>query len=293
MHAQDHHGYYPLAGNMEYIPPVTGAFGVLDTPQGVGDGAMQRYDYYVDQGYGNGPDVLTALPAALAPYLGVPFAANGYQAVMNGMSSGTLQYDFICPSDEYALTQAGATLGLGAVSTMWIWNTAGNKLYGWSSYGFNSEIFGINPQYGQPGNSNRTWNRLRGHISACPNPSDTLVMCDVNTTNWATLVNNNNSPLSLSCYATNGSLADIYMNVPAATAPTTGPLFFDVVRHHGRINILYADGHVDNRPILSTGGYVTPTDAVGSPDNTASGYIAGQENYTSGIAGVSMSRDFR
>jgi len=295
MHAIEHAGYFPLAGNLQYIPPVIGSFGVVDTPQGVSDSTMKKYDYYVDAGYGNGPSTVTALPEALAPYLGVPVADNGYAAVMTGMATGTLQYDFICPADEYGLMQAATPFSSGFAAPIWIWNSppANNKLFGWSSYGYNAEVFGINPAPGQPGNTNRSWNRLRGRISACANPSDTMLMCDTNTANWAVFATLFNSPTNLSSYQTNGSLADVYMNIGSPQTPSNGPLFFDVVRHHGLLNILYADGHVDSRPILSTGGSVTPTDAVGSPDNTASGYVAGQENYSSGIGGVSMNRNFQ
>ena len=30
---------------------------------------------------------------------------------------------------------------------------------------------------------------------------------------------------------------------------------FDLLRHHGLVNILYADGHVDAQPILQGGRY--------------------------------------
>jgi prepilin-type N-terminal cleavage/methylation domain-containing protein/prepilin-type processing-associated H-X9-DG protein len=284
MHAQDHRGYFPLAGNLASIPNYKTSQG--DTPQDCGDGSMQRYDYYEDAGYGNSPPIITALPEALAPYLGAQVAANGYALTMQAMGSGPMHDDFICPSDEYAAAQ-NATVWTTS-SPGWVWNVAKNKLYGWSSYGFNSEIFGFWPGPGQAGGL--AWNRLRGLITKCPNISDTMLMMDINTANWSSFTNNA-SVLEIWSFRQNSSLADVYMGTNAQ-GWAQGPGIFDLVRHHGRINILYGDGHVDSQPILSTGGYVTPTDAPGSPDNTPSGYTPGVETWNGGLGGVSLNRDF-
>jgi prepilin-type processing-associated H-X9-DG protein/prepilin-type N-terminal cleavage/methylation domain-containing protein len=276
MHAQDHAGYCPLAGNLTSPPNGSGA----NTPAGVDDLAMKRYDYYDDAVNNGSTPIITALPEALAPYLGVPVADNGFALVKTGLSNGTLQYDFLCPSDDYGLNQAGQPLS-GQKAPWWVWNNSGNVLYSWSSYGYNAEFFG--------NFSPKPWTRLRGHLSAVSNPSDTLLMMDTNTANWAAY-NPGNSVTNLANNSTSksppgyGSLATFYMQDGGQ---------FDLIRHKGRVNLLYADGHVDSRPILTTGGTTTNGGALGSPTNTPSGYVAGQQNYGGGIAGVSMCNDFR
>ena len=283
MHAGDHRGFFPLAGALEKIPNHTSSQG--DTAQDCGDGTMQKYDYYDDSGYGNSPPIITALPEALAPYLGAQVAANGYSLGMQAMCSGPMHDNFICPSDDFAATQNESTWTTN--SPGWVWNASGNKLYGWSSYGFNSDVFGVWPGPGQSGVAGALpWNRLRGLISNCPNVSNTMLMMDINTTNWSSFTSNA-SILEVWTFKQNSSLADVYMGVNAQ-----GPGLFDLVRHRGRINILYADGHVDSQPILTTGAHVTPTDAPGSPDNTPSGYTAGLETWNNGLGGVSVNRDF-
>jgi prepilin-type N-terminal cleavage/methylation domain-containing protein/prepilin-type processing-associated H-X9-DG protein len=283
MHAQDHRGYYPLAGNLSDIP---GADSTKDDPKDVADGSMQRYDYYIN----NEPPYtspqtpqITALPEALAPYLGMQIASNGWEAVMQSLATPPVSEIFACPSDFYTLQNDGTGNWQGAVAnnTSWVWTASGGPskgpaLYGWSSYGYNSEIFGWWPV----ATTGRTWNRLRGQVSRCPHSSDTMLMMDINPTAgtleiWSTLVNS--------------SIADVYMDVGG---DGTGSGVFDLVRHHGRMNILYVDGHVDSRPILSTGATTTNGAALGTAQNTPSGYVAGQETYTSGIAGVSINRDF-
>ena len=74
------------------------------------------------------------------------------------------------------------------------------------------------------------------------------------------------------------SLGDVYLG----TGGTVGNGVFDLVRHRGRMNILYVDGHVDSQPILSTGA-ATAYGAIGSASNSPSG----------DLMSVSMDKDFR
>ena len=61
MHANEHRGYLPLAGNI--IPYLNSP----NHPSDLADSTMQRYDYLDNAG---GFIIPTALPCALAPYLG-------------------------------------------------------------------------------------------------------------------------------------------------------------------------------------------------------------------------------
>jgi prepilin-type processing-associated H-X9-DG protein len=78
-------------------------------------------------------------------------------------------------------------------------------------------------------------------------------------------------------------LGDVYNNKDAANNPTAGPNAFDILRHHGNMNILYVDGHVDVQPILDTGSTSIGSAAIRTPGNTASG----------GLMKVSVNVDFR
>ena len=271
MHAQDHRGYYPLAGNINLnnnVNPANNAALANDHPQDLGDGSMQRYDYFANNS--DGTDIIpTALPEALATYLGTQPVSVGWQAVDASMMTGVLRDAFMCPSDQINPLQTDYLQ-----APQWINNQAGNYLQAWSSYGYNSEFFGWWP--GGP-NQGKPTDRLRGQITACPHPSDTMLLmdtpCNVNREVW--------------CNNSQASLADVYMNNNSA-----GSGLFDLLRHRGRVNILYADGHVDSQPILSTGANVA-NGAIGTPGNTASGYVANQPYFFGGgLAGVSLNRDF-
>ncbi len=102
MHANDHRGYMPLAGVID----VSGSGTIPDNPTPLGDGSMQRYDYYANAA-GGGYLCVNALPASIATYLGLPSTSSltmGYQSANQLTNSSPLRDHFICPSDETILT---------------------------------------------------------------------------------------------------------------------------------------------------------------------------------------------
>ena len=99
MHAQDHRGCFPLAGN---INPAAGS---SCHPQDLGDGSMQKYDYFSNDG-GGANIVPTAFPEAFAPYLGVEVVSDGWWNADPAMLTGVLRDAFQCPSDEYTAMQS-------------------------------------------------------------------------------------------------------------------------------------------------------------------------------------------
>ena len=171
---------------------------------------------------------------------------------------------FICPSDEQAAEQSS-----GSLANWYYAYYGGYFLNGYSSYCVSDEVFGWYPFIG--------YNRLRGRIAGCANPSDTVLMFDG-------LRNPNTGDWEGYAPAANTSMADAYMS---------GDVAFDLVRHHGRMNILCADGHVESQPILSNGATVA-TGALGSAGNTPSGFVTGHPVFGgNGLAGISMNKNFQ
>jgi prepilin-type processing-associated H-X9-DG protein len=255
MHANEHRGYLPLGGNIVPGSDLNG----FDDPQSLGDGARERYDYYQ-----NTPGYIrvTAIPAALAPYIGSQIIRDDlWSDVEADIGTGPVQEAFLCPSDENTIER---TYG----APLWIRDYAGgglNTTYltGWSSYGFNAEVFG----WTDAGvNATTGHSRMRGKIAAIPNPTQTMLMCDTF------------EALEIWVLGPQLSLGDVYLGSPGTTA---GSGVFDLVRHRGSMNILYADGHVASAPILSTAATSANGD-IGTPGNTPSG----------DLMNVSMDKDF-
>ena len=227
----------------------------VDDPGDLGDTSKQEYVYYDN---GGGHICVTALPAALAPYFtSQPVRADSWQNVdADIQASGPLQDAFVCPSDENTIDR---TYG----EQRWINNYGGQTfLNGWSSYGINAEVFAWTDADvgGTTGHS-----RLRGKLSLIPHSAETMLMCDTN------------AAIEVWVLGPQLSLGDVYLG----TGGTVGSGVFDLVRHRGRMNILYADGHVESQPILSTGA-VTAHGLIGTPGNSPSG----------SLMSVSMDKDF-
>jgi prepilin-type N-terminal cleavage/methylation domain-containing protein/prepilin-type processing-associated H-X9-DG protein len=268
-HAADHKGYFPLAGDIEPAP--AGATFIVDNPQNCGDSAMQKYDYFSNNGAGDLE--VTAMPVALGPYLGVAPAGAGWFALMTQMAQqGPMRETFTCPSDEFTIEQPPVETAY--IDPWWVLNQAptggGGQLWAWSSYGYNEEFFGWYP---------KAWTPLRGQISACPYPTETMLMMDI-------LPGANTSHIWTN--VPNSSLADVYIGTNSA-----GSGIFDLIRHHGRINILYADGHVDSQAILDNGNTApAPGVSAGNPGNMPSGWTSAGQMGGGGLGGVSVARGF-
>ena len=251
MHANEHRGYFPLAG----YTFVTGNPGIPPTPQNLGDGTRQRYDYYYDNGATNPSYYPTALPAALSPYIATQVRGDSWQDVLTDMMApGPLSDAFLCPSDEPTIERSYA-------ETIWIQNAAENiNLRAYSSYGFNAEVFGW-CDVGVGSLSGHS--RLRGRFNAIPDPSDVMLLCDS--------PRNFQGTYEIWVHGPGAMLGDAYMGTSGGAIGTTA---FDLLRHHGSLNILYADFHVDSQPILSDGGTTTSgTAALTNPANCPSGAL--------------------
>ncbi len=250
MHANDHRQYMPLAG-AQYAGPVQSS---EDLPANLADSQVQKYDYFMDSGaHPVGGLHPTSLPAALAQYLGAQSVRSDDSTdVQTDTGHGPLQTIFTCPSDEYGITK----------SHNWVYDQSPGALSyvtGYSSYIDNSEAFSfaknqsVHNYAGISGHS-----RAAGFIPAMAYPSQTVLICDgfggVDGANCFEFYVHN----------TPGTMADAYNG----TKGGIGPNAFDLLRHRGRINVLFLDGHVENLPILNTDGTTT------GPGVSASGDLA-------------------
>jgi prepilin-type processing-associated H-X9-DG protein len=293
MHANEHRGYFPLSGL------IFNGVNNPATPNGLGDGSMQRYDYFSNAT--SNSLVLGALPCALATYLGLPSGSTGGQgykwqdAYANMLP---LREYFTCPANqelinakwdpEDAVMNADGgdptihnPYGNGA--RWWYCVKNGNYTNGYSSYGFNDEILGWNDN---GSNSVTGYNRARGNQAIIPHPSDTMLMADGNVNTWTAEPGGGGTSLAFWVTGSGNHLGDVYNGKDTAGNLTAGKsggtAVFDLLRHHGNVNILYVDGHVDSQPILDNGATVA-SGTQGQPGNMGSG----------GLMGVSVNVDFR
>ena len=284
MHANDHRGFYPLAGEVD----VGGSNMIPDNPGKLGDGSMQRYDYYNNGAGPGGALVLSTMPAALAVYLSPGAASSsifGWQAEDNYTNAPPLRDAFLCPSDETALNNintSDAALAANPAATPYLsapkWihcQNGGTYANGWSSYTFNDEVFGWSDSGSAEGVVGHT--RARGNVAAVPRSTSTMLLCDGKSANEPTA----GSSLAMWTKGPQNNLGHVYLGTDG-TNTTTGAAAFDLIRHRGKMNILFVDGHVDSEPILSTGNYAT-SGAIGTAGNSPSG----------DLQQISMDVDFR
>lgn len=256
MHANDHRQYMPLAG-AQYAGPNQSS---VDIASNLGDATQQKYDYFLDAGAkdasGNvvgGPHPLS-LPAALGSYLsGQRVRTDNSTDVETDVINGPLQTIFTCPSDEPTLMELSSDLG------HWVTDNVGSSwLTGYSSYIDNSEAF----SYTKLNSTNPAHitghSRAAGFIPAMAYPSQTVLLCD------GLKGGSGDSNFEFYVHASPGTMADAYN----ATNGGIGPAAFDLLRHRGRINVLFLDGHVDNLAILNSDGTTT------GPGISASGDLA-------------------
>lgn len=269
MHANERQGYFPLAGLID----VSGTNSLADNPKYLGDPTLKRYDYY-NNSAPPGYLVVSSMPAALAPYLtGAAATSNGYgwQAEDNFTNAAPLRDSFMCPSDELTFNnQTAADAALAASSSATPYNsmnaprwitcvTGGTFVQGFSSYGFNEEIFAWEDEgFGSvTGHS-----RLRGKLSGVGKPAETMLMCDAKGVNHGVA----GSTLGLWVNGAPDSLRDVYMGTDASGNATAGAGAFDLIRHHGSMNVLFVDGHVETHAILANSA-TTAVGALGSSGN--------------------------
>ena len=230
----------------------------------------------------------SSLPAALAVYLTSAAASSsvfGWAAEDNYTNAPPLRDAFLCPSDETSLEDINSTdaqLAANSAATpylaapKWLYCSTGTTYAsGWSSYSFNEEVLGWSDNHSAEGVAGH--NRARGNVAAIPHAADTMLICDGKGANDVT-----GSVLSAMWVKdSQNNLAQVYTGTDG-TAATTGASAFDLLRHRGKMNILFVDGHVESDTILSNDNYIA-SGTIGTSGNSPSGEL--QQ--------ISMDVDFR
>ena len=233
--AGDHEGYMPLAGTIA-VPAVTPSpAGGLLAPL-LNDAGRRRYDYLKSTTVSSPPTGEDVLPTELAllKWLGeadVPERENEFTPWIDGGGLDRVQKLFNCPEvADRGDFKPSTTLQIGGTTLITL--RSGTA----TDYGFNEGVLGFD--YADAG-----VRRVRGKLSAVADTSRTLLCGDMGSLPDVAYVMTWAPPLA----APSGpvTLADVL--------PGGGPdgisIRFDRERHRGKINLAFADGHVNSRQI--------------------------------------------
>jgi prepilin-type processing-associated H-X9-DG protein/prepilin-type N-terminal cleavage/methylation domain-containing protein len=244
LHAHDHHGFLPLAGDLEVETPT-----MWDSTaycRAVHDSDRRRYSYALALGM----HVVTPLPAAVAPYLSsaIKLDYNNWYTLDEQLNDnrGVWQM-FMCPSTDamerhHTGTDATTPVGQGA---MMVISVAGLTTYMWSTntdFGINEGVFGFDWRQSYAAR------RLAGNLNHVKRASELMLFCDA-------------IPAAVVDPAFAGSFHDAWItftpSVNATSAVTLADALaknnnvvsdraqFDRMRHKGRLNVVFVDGHVE------------------------------------------------
>ncbi|QOV89229.1 prepilin-type N-terminal cleavage/methylation domain-containing protein [Humisphaera borealis] len=243
--AAERGGYLPLAGRIT----VQDTSSVYVLPSALGDDSVRHYSYAKIPSL----NILTLVPfiAALAPHLGVAdLPRNDWNALDQALNAkdGAWRH-FTCPdTNSYDKATVGTAPGDNTVegqATMMLVATDRQTFIAWatnSDYVINEGVFGhhYNPAFAR--------NRLSGKLARITRPPETVLFTDgvPRTTiadplmpfGWMTW-----TP-SLNGVGT-ATLTDALNNTPRASSSEN----FDLLRHNRRMNVVFADGHVETLQI--------------------------------------------
>jgi prepilin-type processing-associated H-X9-DG protein/prepilin-type N-terminal cleavage/methylation domain-containing protein len=235
VHVVDHQGYYPIAGNLTGL-----------TPTELSDDEAKHYQYLSNNEPGE-PRLLSPFTICLAQEMtyGRVLGDTNNQLGVDETANGNFIRHFLCPSQA---TSASEIPGQPALLYEGVdWSTFEIVAYTENqSYIYNEAVVGYNDSIG----------RLRGQASRVRQPTLTMFAADglagpmlnsrIDGLPWPgagmgvgmfTLYNNSNIPPI--------TLADaLQENGKAGDSQN-----FDTIRHQGKINIAFCDGHVETRNI--------------------------------------------
>jgi prepilin-type processing-associated H-X9-DG protein/prepilin-type N-terminal cleavage/methylation domain-containing protein len=228
-HAANHDGYMPLTG-----APVVGT-----SPAALEDPERQRYDYY-----GTGPDdyhLMTPL-AALAPLMGQSINTTTKALLEADLAKESVKQLFVCPADE-----DGGQFG----RIVWEGGDA------FASYAVSDAVFGWGTSLVSDGSGltsiPRPHKRLRGKLSRIPRPEEVFLFTDAKPRadgGWFVYCDVD-ADLTLRDFLVTRTGPP--NNPNASNSPPPGGAFtwdlIDTKRHRARMNVAFADGHVENVPL--------------------------------------------
>jgi prepilin-type processing-associated H-X9-DG protein/prepilin-type N-terminal cleavage/methylation domain-containing protein len=250
MHAQDHRGYLPLAGELVATPNYSAGGERYSDP--LRDSARRKYTYAGCPNLGNFY-VPVPLPGALAPYMGLsdlPYEDwHQFDQILNRTE---FVKRFACPASDamwrerkyedannLTLARQGTMMALASPLT--------GPVLAWSSnsdYAFNEGVFGYheNPIYGS--------RRLGGNIIKLRGLDRLVLFSDAKIRDtlaypwmkdpwicWTPALSSKGAVTLADALSNNGKAVDRSM--------------FDLNRHKGRMNVGFADGHVDLKRITA------------------------------------------
>lgn len=253
--AEDHEGYLPLAGTItvrDVTPPNTGLAPLLQ------DTARRRYDYLESNSSlepVTGEDVAPTQLSVLK-WLSDPDVPERVSELWPWLERGgreRVESLFTCPAEPplEGSERPSVALTVGNATGITLWPLV-------THYGFNEGVLGFDDR--DPG-----VRRLRGRKVSIRDPSRTLLTGDMNSANNFITVMTWRPPLDLNAGVT--TLAD-FLPVEGATVDPVKDQF-DRNRHAGRINLAFADGHVDGRRIEA--GDLQSVRVVGNDDTLPRG----------------------
>ena len=226
LHAHEHKGYMPLTGR-----PSPGL-----NPISLEDPRAEKYDYY-----GTSPANyhLMSLQGALAPQLGQKVNTESKSALEADIQQGIVRNLFVCPSDR-----DGGRMGALA------WD--GGDAY--NSYAFNDAAFGWATSVGHDGSGmlSRPYphSRLRGKTTKFVHPAELFLFTDGaprSDGGWHLYCDGDADLTLRDFYVTTNGPPN---NPHASNSPPPGNCcnwdVIDATRHRGRMNVAFADGHVEN-----------------------------------------------
>jgi prepilin-type processing-associated H-X9-DG protein/prepilin-type N-terminal cleavage/methylation domain-containing protein len=250
LRAQDSKGYFPLAG--EIVLPMNASSGTY--AQGLNDSNRTRYTYATAPGATG--DIPVPLPGAIAPYLGYQknLSYNNWDKLDKELDdrNGVWRI-FTCPAtDSYdkhmrATSSGTSPEGQGTMMAIKILHFYDKAILAWSTntdYAINEGVFGFNcePAFKHT--------RLAGHVGEVHNPSRTMLFTDAVPAAGGAYNFMPDPWITWKPWPQIGqSITMSELFAPANSRKAQEDTMFDKRRHKGRMNVVFADGHVETKMI--------------------------------------------
>lgn len=249
MRANESGGFLPLAGEIVIPQNATGPDGMA---RGLNDPYRKRYTYAKAPGT-RGGEMPVPLPAAIAPYLGfknLPY--NNWDQLDQALNERTNVWQlFMCPSTDSwqyrrRFTSAADTTPVNqgtmmAIKTPYYWSKASAAWSTNTDYGINEGVFGYNWAKGF------NERRLGGQITRVKNPANVMLFSDAKRRfNRAYQFMEDGWICWSPDYSIDGGPTPLSEALkPAGQAKVLDRSMFDYTRHRKKMNVAFADGHVE------------------------------------------------